>query len=87
MAVETYNLTLSKDMADRPLLYNLGKRFELVCTLKRAQLSESAGCVQIALSGDMDEIQRAVADLLAQGVMVTPLHVRPLTAEDSNPMP
>ena len=86
MAIETYNLTFTKEMADRPLLYNLGKRYQLVCTLKRAQLSESAGWVQISLSGDMDEIQRAVADLMAQGVMVTPLHLRPLT-EDTNPMP
>ncbi len=87
MAVETYNLTFSKEMSDRPILFNLGRRFELVCTLKRAQLSESAGWVQIALSGDYDEIQRAVADLMMQGIQVSPPHVRTLTTSDANPMP
>jgi L-aspartate semialdehyde sulfurtransferase ferredoxin len=86
MAVETYNMTFTKEMADRPLIYNLSKGYELVCTLKRAQLSETAGWVQLSLTGDADEIQRAVADMMAQGVMVTPLHLKSLT-DDINPMP
>jgi hypothetical protein len=86
MAVETYNLTLSAQMADKPLLQNLSKGYDLVCTIKKAQLSESAGWLQLALSGDLDEIQRAIADLMAQGVLVTPPHVRPLT-DDNNALP
>lgn len=86
MAVETYNMTFTKEMADRPLLYNLSRGYDLVCTLKRAQLSETAGWVQLSLSGDLDEIQRAIADLMAKGVMVAPLHIKSLT-DDINPMP
>jgi hypothetical protein len=86
MAAATYNLTFSQEMADRPLLHNLSKSYELVLTLKRAQLSESAGWVQVTLTGDMDEIQRAVADLSTQGILVSPLNVKALTT-DSNPMP
>ncbi len=86
MAVETFNLTFTKDMADRPLLYNLGQRYKLVYTLKKAQLSETTGWVQVSLQGDIDEIQRATGDLLGQGIMVSPLHVKPLT-DDINPLP
>jgi hypothetical protein len=86
MAIETYNLTFTKDLADRPVLQNIGKRYALTCNLKKAQLSDGAGWVQVALSGDMDEIQRAVADLMTQGVLVSPPHLNVLTT-DVNPMP
>ena len=86
MAIETYNLTFTKDLVDRPVLQNLGKKFALTCNLKKAQLSEGAGWVQVALSGEMDEIQRAVADLMTQGVLVNPTHLNALTT-DVNAMP
>lgn len=86
MAIETYNLTFTKDLADRPVLYNIGKNYELICNLRKAQLSDGAGWVQVALSGDMGEIQRAVADLMTQGILVTPTHLNALTS-DVNPMP
>jgi ABC-type methionine transport system ATPase subunit len=86
MAIESYNLTFTKDMADRPVLFNLSKKFNLTCNLRKAQLSEGAGWVQLSLSGERDEIQRAIAELLGQGVMVAPLNVNSLTS-DHNPMP
>jgi hypothetical protein len=54
--------------------------------LKKAQLSESAGWVQVTLQGEPEEIQQAVADLTTQGVFITPSNVEPLV-NTSNPMP
>jgi hypothetical protein len=86
MAIERFNLTFTREMSDRPILYTLGANYRLVTILERAQLSESAGWVQVALHGESDEIQRAVADLTTQGVMITPVHLMPLT-NDNNPLP
>jgi L-aspartate semialdehyde sulfurtransferase ferredoxin len=86
MAVETYNLTFTNEMSGRPILYNIGKNYDLIVTLKRAQLSESAGWVQVVLQGEPEEIQQAVAELTTQGVFITPTHLPPLVTT-SNPMP
>ena len=86
MAVQTFNLTFTNEMAGRPILYNIGKNYALTVTLKRAQLSESAGWVQVVLQGEPEEIQQAVADLSTQGVFITPTHLEPLGGT-SNPMP
>ena len=86
MAVQTLNLTFTNEMANRPIIHNIGKNYALTVTLKKAQLSESAGWVQIVLQGEPEEIQQAVADLTTQGVFITPTHLEPLV-NTSNPMP
>lgn len=87
MAVEQYTLTFSKSMADRPILANLSKKFNLTTVLRKAQLSDNAGWVQISLQGDREEIQRALSELVTLGVLVSPIHLNTLSGADSNPMP
>ena len=87
MAVEQYNLTFTTAMSDRPILASLNKKYNLTMVLQKAQLSESAGWVQVAFHGDREEIQRALADLMTQGVLVNPVHLRVLSGTDTNPLP
>jgi hypothetical protein len=72
MAVERFNLTFNKLMSSQPIIYNLGKKYRLVTVIEKANVSEEAGWIQIAFNGDVDEIQRAIADLNTYGVVVTP---------------
>jgi hypothetical protein len=86
MAVETLNLTFTNEMSGKPILHNITKNYDLVVTLKRAQLSESAGWVQVSLQGEPEEIQQAIAELTTIGVFITPTHLPPLV-KTGNPMP
>ena len=79
MAIERYNLTFNKQMSNMPVIYNLGKKYDLVTVLERANISEEAGWVQMAFNGDPDEIQRAVADLNTMGVFISPVELASLT--------
>ena len=72
MALERWNLAFNSEMQDRPILFELGKRFDLVVNVERANISESAGWVQVTLSGEPEEIQRAVAYLNTLGVFISP---------------
>ncbi|HEX5324339.1 MAG TPA: NIL domain-containing protein [Capsulimonadaceae bacterium] len=83
MAIERYNLTFIPEMANRPIVYSIGANYDIVPVIERAQLSENAGWMQIALNGDKDEIQRAVADLLTKGVLITPVHLSAITTPDN----
>ena len=75
MAVERYTLTFNTLMRNQPILYNLGRKYRLVVNLEKANLSEEAGWVQVALNGDNDEIQRAVAELNTMGIFITPVEL------------
>ncbi len=79
MAVERYNLTFNTQMSNQPILYNLGRKYRLVITLEKANLSDDAGWVQVAFNGDPDEIQRAMADLNTMGVFITPVELAPIS--------
>ena len=87
MAVEQYTFTFSKSMADRPILANLSKKYNLTTVLRKAQLSDSAGWVQVSLQGDREEIQRALSELMTLGVLVNPVHLNVMSGGDSNPLP
>ena len=52
MAVERYNLTFNTQMSNQPILFNLGRKYRLIVTLEKANLSENAGWVQVAFNGD-----------------------------------
>jgi hypothetical protein len=75
LTVERYTLTFSPLMSNQPILYNLGRKYRLEVNLEKANLSDEAGWVQVALRGDTEEIQRALADLSTMGIFVTPLEL------------
>ncbi len=56
-----------------PILYRLGKDFDVVYTLEQAGFDdEEGGYVEIAISGPLGEIQRAIAYLHTTGIHVNP---------------
>ncbi len=75
MAVERYTLTFNSAMADKPIIYNVGKKFDVVTIIEKAAVSEEAGWIQLAIKGEPEEIQRAVADLNTIGVFVSPVEL------------
>ena len=68
---EVYNLTFHREMFNRPILQNVGKKFRVTLTIRRANMSEDSGWAEVALTGSPDEIGRAIADLQTTGVSVT----------------
>ncbi len=79
MPIQRFNLTFNKLMANQPIMYNLSKKYRLVTIIEKANVAEEAGWMQVAFNGDIDETQRAIADLNTMGVIVTPLEVAVLT--------
>ena len=75
MALERYNLTFNSQMQNKPILQEVGKKYDLVVNIERANVSEGSGWVQVGLSGEPEEIQRAVAYLNTLGVFVSPVEL------------
>ena len=65
-----FHLTLPEHLANEPLLYRLGKEFDVVTNIRRASVEERFAWVILELDGDDDAVTEAVAWLGDQGVDV-----------------
>jgi len=75
MALERFTLTFNSAMADKPIIYQIGQKFEVVTIIEKAAVSEEAGWMQVAFRGEPEEIQRAIAELNTTGVFVSPVEL------------
>ena len=70
MAKKPVRFTFSPELIKDPLIYQLGKQFEVVTNIRMAAVDAKVGWVVLGLDGDADEIERAIAWAQAQGVRV-----------------
>ncbi len=59
----------------RPLLWELGKKFEVVTNVRQASMTDEIGLVSLSLEGDREEIKKAIAWLEKLGVKVEPVEI------------
>ena len=65
-----FHLTFPQHLIDEPLMYRLGREFDVVTNIRRANVEDTAAWVIVELTGSEDEIARAVAWLADRGVEV-----------------
>jgi L-aspartate semialdehyde sulfurtransferase ferredoxin len=58
-----------------PIIYEVGKRFDVVTNVRTASVDIDMGIVGIQLEGERDEIRRAVAWVEKKGVHVEPVEI------------
>ena len=59
----------------RPILWELGKKFEVVTNLRQASVTDEIGIVSLSLEGEREEIKNAIAWLEELGVKVEPVEI------------
>ncbi len=55
-----------------PILYRLGRDFDVVCSVIGGDLDDTGGWIEVALTGRLGEVQRAIAFLHTTGIHVDP---------------
>ena len=65
-------LIFGPEMVKEPVIYQLGRKFDIVTNIRRADVTRDQGWVLLEISGEPDELDRGVAYLQAQGVDVEP---------------
>jgi ABC-type methionine transport system ATPase subunit len=73
MAKQRMKFTFPTQLIKEPVIYKLGKQFELVTNIRRADVTEDRGWVVLELEGQMDEIERGIQWVIEQGVRVDPV--------------
>ena len=59
----------------RPVIYELGKNFELITNVRQASVTPEVGLVSLEIVGERAEIKRAIAWLEELGVKVEPVEI------------
>lgn len=77
MAKETSRLWLiyPSRLITRPVLYELGKKFDVVTNIRQASVTEEVGIICVELEGDRDEIQKSIAWLEELQIKVEPVEI------------
>jgi len=70
VARQRVKFTFPADIVKEPVIWLLGKKFEVSTNIRRADITEDRGWVVLELEGEMEEIERGVQWVVEQGVRV-----------------
>ena len=68
MATKHVRMTFTPELIQEPLIYNMGHQFQVVTSIRMADVDRSVGWVVLELEGESDEIERALTWARAKGV-------------------
>jgi len=63
-------VSFPEDLVDRPMVYEIVKRFDVVPNIRRANVEAHSGWVILELSGAQEQLEAAVAYLESVGCTV-----------------
>lgn len=73
MASLKVHVTFPEDKIREPIIYDVGKRYKIVTNVRRADVNEKTGWVDLELTGESAEIEAAAEWMKQQGVAVDPI--------------
>ena len=73
MSRHRVKLTFPTELITEPVIYNMGRDFEVVTNIRRANVTRDRGWVILEISGTDEEIERAILWARDQGVRVDPI--------------
>lgn len=66
-------LTFNTATVREPIIWKLGKTFDVMTNIRTAEVKENTGLVGLELEGKSDVVEAAVKWLIEQGVHVEPI--------------
>jgi len=73
MARTTVRLTFRGESLNDPIIYRLGKDFKVITNIRRADVAEGSGWVELDMDGAKAEVDRALEYCRSRGIGVQQL--------------
>jgi L-aspartate semialdehyde sulfurtransferase ferredoxin len=73
MAKKQVMFTFPEKLIKEPIIFNLGRQFNVVTNVRRADVTESKGWVVLELDGAEKDIDKGLAWVTGKGVRVDPV--------------
>ncbi|MDF0665582.1 MAG: NIL domain-containing protein [Nitrospira sp.] len=70
-----FHIRFPEDKIREPIIYQIGREYNVVTDVRRADVRDTTAWADVELSGDTGEIERAVAGLRAKGCVVDPIEL------------
>ncbi|MGH7180360.1 MAG: NIL domain-containing protein [Nitrospiraceae bacterium] len=70
-----FHIRFPEDKIKEPIIYQIGHEFKVVTNVRRADVRETTGWMDLELIGDSTEIERAIVGLRKKGVIVDPIEL------------
>ena len=73
MGKQRVKFTFPTDLVKEPIIYYLGRDYNVVTNIRRADVQEDVGWVVLELDGDESDIERGLAWVGSTGVRIDPV--------------
>ncbi len=73
MGKQRVKFTFVGDLVKEPVIYHLGRDFEIVTNIRRADVQEDMGWVVLELEGEEEDIDQGIVWVTGKGVRVDPV--------------
>ena len=70
-----FHIRFPEEKITEPIIYQIGHEYQVVTSIRRADVRETTGWMDIEFSGNTEEIERAIDGLRKKGVMVDPIEL------------
>ena len=70
-----FHIRFPEDKIKEPILYQIGHEYQVVTNVRRADVRETTGWLDVELTGEAGEIERAVEGMRNKGVIVDPIEL------------
>lgn len=70
MAKLRFHIRFPEEKIPEPVIYQIGHDYQVVTSIRRADVRATTGWMDIEFSGETEEIERAIEGLRNQGVLV-----------------
>ncbi len=67
------HITFPEVKIKEPIIYQIGRDYKIVTNIRKADVTEKTGWVDLELTGEPSEIERALTGLKQKGVKVDPI--------------
>ena len=75
MASLRFHIRFPEDKIKEPIVYQIGREYQVVTNVRRADVRETTGWMDLELTGETAEIERAIDGLRKKGVVVDPIEL------------
>jgi hypothetical protein len=75
MAKMRFHIRYPEEKIPEPILYQIGHEYKVVTSIRRADVRETTGWLDVEFTGDADEIDKAINALRQKGCMVDPIEL------------
>ena len=73
MAKRRIRLFFPADLVTEPIVYTMGRQFDVVTNIRGGEISGDSGWLYLELTGEDDEIDRAIDWAMKRGIRVDPV--------------